>query len=349
MERQSISFRAFLVVTILFSSVKLFSESFYQKADGVQFTSVFELEYEDVTHQVKLGTAQGRPVCYKARLISPVCEDSICELLYLDVYWDLLGTYLGFDTVSNYALTKYNHEPFTASDYQQLDDLLQNTSSALATVRLDDIVLDEESELDGRSGATNTRVKEELVQGAAYTCHFLWYFVNKKAKVEILRITTSEKSEHWIRSMLNAENENYASYLFSTFGEDELNKFESEILNIFKLQEWGVTCFVTQCSDDCNLPIIIQEELLSYFEKQDAMTRLKLMRLLNHQAALSQASLEILSDYLYQMSYMQIQELVDIYSQNRRQLSENVITTVKLYCKDPNAKYAFMFDEVFLF
>lgn len=143
---------------------------FYANEGDVTYTKIFSFDYEKVSHTVQLGTDEsGNPIHYYARLRTPVCEDSICEILNLEMYWDLLGNYIAFDTIPGYPLTKYDHVKFTVDEYQELHKILQDNNSALKELQMSDLVnngkkLESES-IDAASGATSVYVADAVVKG----------------------------------------------------------------------------------------------------------------------------------------------------------------------------------------
>jgi len=106
------------------------------------------------------------------------CEDSVCERMHVRLYWDTQGKYLKLATEEGSGLTKLNHKPFTARDYQKLDELLGNPKSYLRYYKLDNLTNKAAEKhyysVDAISGATVTEVSYETVRGAVKTCFVLW-------------------------------------------------------------------------------------------------------------------------------------------------------------------------------
>lgn len=106
------------------------------------------------------------------------CEDSVCERMHVRLYWDSQGKYLKLETEEGSGLTKLNHKPFTARDYQKLNELLGNPKSYLRYYKLDNLTNKSAEKhyysVDAVSGSTVTEVSYETVRGAVKTCFVLW-------------------------------------------------------------------------------------------------------------------------------------------------------------------------------
>jgi len=142
-----------------------------------------------ISHQLELWSdTAGKPLLFYADIGTPVCIDGSCKPLYIKIYWDLLGNYLGYGVVEAELPTKYDHELFEAPDYQKLHELLLNKHSILARKQLSDL-FDETPqaaekvtfngvELDAVSGATKREISESVVKGALYSCYTLWHLIH---------------------------------------------------------------------------------------------------------------------------------------------------------------------------
>src|SRR3546814_8890384 len=71
-----------------------------------------------------LKDGSGLPEAYTSSITTPVCDDSLCALMHIRIYWDLLGNYAGSDTVAGEPLTKNDHLNFMQDDYIKLHKLL---------------------------------------------------------------------------------------------------------------------------------------------------------------------------------------------------------------------------------
>ncbi|MEM6344087.1 MAG: hypothetical protein AAF927_09415 [Bacteroidota bacterium] len=146
-------------------------------------------EDTSILHQLELcSDSLSKPLYYFAYINTPVCIDGSCKPLFVNVYWDLLGNYVGYGVIEAELLTKYDHELFTSEDYQKLHWLLLNKHSILARKKLSDLfdtkpakvekVTFNGVELDAVSGATKREIGQSVVKGALYSCYTLWHLVH---------------------------------------------------------------------------------------------------------------------------------------------------------------------------
>ncbi|MEM1357707.1 MAG: hypothetical protein AAGF89_05890, partial [Bacteroidota bacterium] len=171
-----------------------------------------------ITHQLYLlKDATNVPLMYYADILTPVCIDGVCKPVYLEMYWDLLGQYVGFGEYPNHPLTKYDHDLFTPEDYVKLQELLLDRNSILDRKNLDDLydlrsVANEKIEyngveIDGISGATKTEIKSSIVSGALYSCHRLWNLAHgaasAKIRTHLSQIYTDTLAECFLRSEIS--------------------------------------------------------------------------------------------------------------------------------------------------
>jgi hypothetical protein len=147
-------------------------------------------KYSVLLHKDKLGF----PYQYQIELVTPVCLDEKCELLRATLYLDVLGRYSHMSTPADYSLTKNEHDQFTKSDYQKLDEILCDQYSLLARHPLSDFLIKDKAALqdvDAVSGATPLLLQDAVVPGAAYTSWVLWRWTNDvlEEKLEAHTIT----------------------------------------------------------------------------------------------------------------------------------------------------------------
>lgn len=153
---------------------------------------------------------QDIPVLYYADIRTPVCIDGLCKLLYIEMYWDLTGEYVGYGVHPDQKLSKYDHDYFEEENYEKLHSLLQDPYSVIGrrelkglydiqTERTEKIKF-KGKEIDGVSGATRKEVKNSIVEGALYSCYTLWRLAYGDAVIKI---------KDRLPSIYNPEVENY--------------------------------------------------------------------------------------------------------------------------------------------
>ena len=111
----------------------------YRKVAQEQEVFLFRGKDSLPEHQMLLlSDSAGNPLLFYADIYTPVCIDNICKPVQIEVYWDLLGEYVGFALQKDQPLTKFDHEEFDSSDYLKLHQLLLNKKSILRDKKLSD-------------------------------------------------------------------------------------------------------------------------------------------------------------------------------------------------------------------
>ena len=103
-------------------------------------TFFFDNPEMNIEHEmVLIFDADSLPLYYYSDIQTPVCIDNICKPLYIELYWDLLGNYLGYGEYKNHLLSKYDHETFDTADYLKLHKLLSNPHSKIEQRKISDL------------------------------------------------------------------------------------------------------------------------------------------------------------------------------------------------------------------
>lgn len=164
-----------------------------------------------IANSIKIcSNAAQVPFGYETDLNKTVCDDKLCANVLLKIYWDLAGNYVRFDTIAGKPLTKFDHKRFSDADYKKLDQILKDRNSMLRVLEKSDLV-DKSIKLkatsvDAVSGATLATIKNAVVEGAAYSSHTLWHFVNGQIKDSIRAFTLRNYSEKMASQMLGSDN-----------------------------------------------------------------------------------------------------------------------------------------------
>jgi len=139
---------------------------------------------EEGKHSILLALdKEGVPCYYFSELFTEVCHNKDCKPVRVNIYWDLRGNYLKYELPDSAVLTKMDHADFLRYDYEKLHRILSNKHSVLGEYALAGLVSKQSGEVltnvDGVSGATITTVKNDVIEGAAFTCHTLWHLVHR--------------------------------------------------------------------------------------------------------------------------------------------------------------------------
>ncbi|WP_234735799.1 hypothetical protein [Tellurirhabdus bombi] len=204
--------RIWLLVMILFLGFSGRLSAF--AGDPVRVREFSIRENDTLTYTLKLALNEaGEPAYFFRNVFTPVCLTGECKPVYINFYWDLLGNYTRFDFPSGQILTKMDHREFRQEDYDKLQDILSNQSSLLKDVAMDDLVGKGTENLadsvDAKAGATLKTVKNEVIDGAVYTCYTLWHLAHGKVVGEMQKITETYRTEPLLHRFLTSDNHHY--------------------------------------------------------------------------------------------------------------------------------------------
>lgn len=197
---------------------------------------------DTTTYTLKLALNEaGQPQYYFCNVFTPVCLTGECKPVYINFYWDLLGNYTRFDFPPGEVLTKMDHKEFKPEDYEKLQDILSNTNSLLKEVSMTDLVGKGTENLadsvDAKAGATLKTVKNEVIDGAVYTCYTLWHIAHGKVVDEMQRITETYKTDALLHQFLASNNHHYQYWamdrVMATDGTIAAG-YQSDLLNIIR-------------------------------------------------------------------------------------------------------------------
>lgn len=214
---------------------------------------------------------------YEANLNMAVCDDKLCAILVLKMYWDLAGNYTKFDTLPGNPLTKFDHKPFTDADYQKLDMILGDGNSMLRVLEKEDLVDKsiqvKATTVDAVTGATPETVRNAVVEGAVYSSFSLWHYVNDSIKDLIRNHTKSIYSKEIASQMLNSRNYETQLYALKQFSsKDYITHFEE----ICEVMHKSIPMIKAYIINKLPLPFEAKEQnkkLISVFPDLDAYSK----------------------------------------------------------------------------
>lgn len=140
-------------------------------------------------------TTANLPLYYFRNIHTGVCFDNKCRELDIILYWNITGRYLGFELPTGEFLSKAEHKPFSAKEYERLNELLADPSLPFGGISFNTLIDASKSEsglVDGISGATSSEVEKIVVKGAAYTTYTLWNLVYGPTQHLVTRQTENQ-------------------------------------------------------------------------------------------------------------------------------------------------------------
>lgn len=182
------------------------------RKENIREFKIIENDTLNYTLKLKLDDS-GRPLYFFRNIFTPVCYTNECKPVHINFYWDLLGNYERYDLPEGKVLTKIDHDEFKQEDYEKLQEILAKQNSIFANLEMEDLIAKGTDNLsdsvDAKTGATLKTIKNEVIDGAVYTCFTLWKIAYGKAVPEMLKITESYKNDHMLHSFLADNNYHY--------------------------------------------------------------------------------------------------------------------------------------------
>lgn len=177
------------------------------------------------------------PEGYYSRIKTPVCEDTLCYLVTIDLYWDLLGNFRDYKTPRKSPLTKFDHIRFSKNDHTKMKSILRNRESSLRDHAVETLLDPERKKqsavvVDGVSGATNIAVKDEVVEGALYSTYTLWHIVNGDIAQKIQAHSKPLIDGQILRKMLASDNADYQYYALDQITNQDFDQYAALVIRL---------------------------------------------------------------------------------------------------------------------
>lgn len=172
---------------------------------------------------------------YSADIMAPVCEEGICYNVNVTFNWNLIGEFINYQVKPHDPLTKLDHKPFTLGDYAKLQSILTNhdlTFTGLAADKL--VVKTDDPTVDGYSGATIEAVKNEVIEGALFTCYTLWHIANGAVVDSIRRHTQRQLDTPMITKIIGYQSPSAHYYLIDNMSEGQFAQHLPEIIGLIR-------------------------------------------------------------------------------------------------------------------
>ncbi len=197
----------------------------------------FPMKDPDFISAVKLEYGRdGLPQKYTTILSTPVCDDGLCQVLELKVYWNLIGNYVNYDTVAGMPLTKFDHLPFVDADYEKLHQILADQHSVLERKSLDELFdsdsLRQSNRVDATTGATDQAIKHAIVEGALYSSYALWHLVNGNVKTKIQEHTKAIYSPGLAERLLKSNDYQEQLFVLKLCEDEDFEIYFDHVLNL---------------------------------------------------------------------------------------------------------------------
>jgi len=317
---------------------------------------VFTFQNPDssLSHQLHLlANEDGLPLLYYADIITPVCIDGLCKPVYIELYWDLMGEYVGYGEFPNEVLSKFDHENFEPEDYLKLHELLLDQNSVLGRRKLSDLydislerkvaITFKGIEVDGVSGATKKEIKTAIVDGALYSCYTLWHLANgnvsAKIKEHLPAIYDSSLEDYF----LNSNYESYQYYALQMMPKSEYAQHIQQVVPILLNSKTLTRAYgLKKMPKELYSHPLIVEGLFGNFSKLDFNAKTLLIDRLKHS---SPAAALVLANDVVHMSKNQLKLFLEILENTKEFHSESIFQSLYNLTLESNYPYNYMISE----
>ena len=222
----------------------------------------------------------GLPEGYKARVTTPVCDDSLCYDANIILYWDLIGNFTRLQPVPGLPLTKADHVPFEIDDYENLSRILSTKKPTFVYLSKEQLVT--KTGMDGITSATVASVKKDMIEGAIYTCYTLWHIANGDIVFPMTENTLKNLDSRQIGKMLASGNSAYHYFLVENLPK---NLFGEYIPDLLKVSGQNGSYYASRIIDHITsaqlADSLVREAVLTNYIYFDQDTRIQLIKKLS--------------------------------------------------------------------
>lgn len=299
-----------------------------------------------------LSDTLGQPQLFYADVLTPVCIDGICKPVFIELYWDLTGSYAGYGVYADKPLTKFDHDEFLPEDHEKLDRLLADNNSVLRRKELSDL-FDERAaavkkieyqgeKLDAVSGATKKEIKESIVEGALYSCYTLWHLIHGEASKRIEHYLDSIYSKTLEKRFLSSDHEPYRYYALQSMPPADFMEYSEQLAAIFaNARPLTRTYMLKKMPEDLLGAEAICRQFYRYFSVVDINTKTLLIDRLpgSHPIAL-----ELLSTAVEAMTANQLKSYLDALSA-AGSIGEDVLGILERSAQSTEYAYSYLITQ----
>lgn len=341
--------RFFGVVT--FGLIGLVLTSFLPKKQPIKYMQVATIESSDtdepsivmtyndaVTNEIIFlrKTKDNVPLHYYKKLKDEVCDDEVCRLLDIVVYWNITGRYLGFELPKGEFLSKYDHDPFTEKEYQRLHNLLADESLPLDKISFEKLLEQPENkqeDVDALSGATSKNITDMVVKGAAFTTYKLWNTVNGTTMDFVSELTEKQLTPTLINRILQSQN--ITDKLWALHRMDAVTELTPQLkvslLEMISSDDFYLSYSAIKAINSIHLKSAeLQNRLFSIYQKANHSIKTTLLKKLMKAPFLSSEIIRTSRDLLPQLNGQQLGDLLQLYTKHNINDAETYTAVAKI-------------------
>lgn len=293
------------------------------------------------------------PILYYADIQTPVCIDGLCKPLYIELYWDLTGQYVGYGEYTEQRLSKYDHDFFEEKNYLKLHELLSNSHSILGKRKKTDLYNIQQTrtekikfngkEVDGVTGATIKEVKNDIVAGALYSCYTLWHLAYGEAVARIKDQLPLIYSDSLEASFLTSNWENYQIYAVKQLPPSKFEENIKELVSILQKAKPLTRAYIfKKMPKELFGHPVMETRLYAHFSTLDFNSKTLLLKGLSY----SNTSVAMeLSKQVGSLSKNQLQTYLNQLKDHPALLSGSLVQQLRNLSQDSNFAYSYLLKD----
>lgn len=333
------SIRGWRSVILLVMAILAASTGFSQEREKAnQVYDAFTADINDsIQVDVKLRYDEaGLPEHYFCHVDTPVCEEGLCKLMVIDIYWDVLGNFLKYELSPGEPLTKFDHLHFTEEDHAKLKAILADRASILRDYPVNDLVdqriVKKSDVVDAVTAATRVGVRDAIVSGAVYSTYTLWHIVNGPIASRIEQHSKPLYSDALLMKMFRSENLHYQYFALHHYPEKDSLLYLPEVINLVKAGIDYVPYFaIEKVPHSAWLDHSHQLNLITHFRRADFELQNAILDKVSD-VNLSSQALDVLMAALNGLTDKQRLKVLQVAARNQKRLSKDALAMIETLC-----------------
>lgn len=307
-----------------------------------------------IEHQLELLLDQNeQPLMFFASINTPVCIDNICKPMDIEIYWNLIGGYVGYGILEQFPLTKFDHDLFEPTDYEKLHHLLLDRHSILERKEMSDLfdpnaqpekqVTFQGVKVDAMTGATKKEIKESVVEGALYSCYTIWHLVHGGVEDSIKQYLKTIYTPELAHRFLYSDYQTYQLYALKQMNKEAFNAELPRLVEIFQAAKPLIRTYILKKIPDS---IWQNEEISKGFFETFPLIDINSRTLLIKKLDVSlNSSGELLVPQIEKMSRNQLKLYLDYLNKNENRLKSQSLSFFRETVEKGTYAYAYMLEE----
>ncbi len=302
-----------------------------------------------------LVDADQAPMMFFTSATMPVCDDNVCQSIQIDLYWDLVGNYVGYGTPKGQPLLKHDDIPFDRQDGWKLHQILLDQNSILGQRPIKELIdsgiqrtpqanQTNSAVVDGWSGATSKEIADAVVGGALYSCHTIWRFAH--------RCELSGRMQHHLESvygpeikkrLLESDRSAYQVYSLKRMEELDYQRQLPRVLQLFRSGPPSVCqSIISRTPEKIWQSPELTQTIYSEFVRLNVDQRTVLIERLSQA---DRSATECLGDHIESMSKSQLTEFLSHLTRHPEVLGDSLKHRLEQIVSSEQYAYCYVIDD----